>query len=230
MPRTRRMAPDNCVHHVLNRRNRKEILFSKNADYEAFVMLLADAIDRVPMRVLDWCLMPTHWHIALWPKRGVELSAFIGWLSNAHVRQHHHRHRTTGQGHIYQGRFKNFIVQRDAHLYRVLRYIEANPLRAGLVERAELWPWSSLGCARTPDGLQICSEWPVPRPSDWIAYVNQGIPQQELAALQHSARRGTPFGDDYWVADTAIRYGLESTVHMPGRPRKKGTATFSPFE
>jgi putative transposase len=230
MPRTLRVAPDNTVHHVLNRRNRKDTLFQSDADYRHFLNLMADGIDRVPMRVLAFCLMPTHWHIVLWPQHGVELSAYIGWLSNAHVRQHHQRHGTTGLGHVYQGRFKNFIVQSDAHMFRVLRYVEANPLRAGLVSSAEEWRWSSLRDARAPNGGQIVCDWPLPRPADWLDYVNRGIPADELATLQHAARRGAPYGDKRWVADTATRYGLKSTLAIHGRPAKRQAAAFSVFE
>jgi len=227
MPRTRRVAPDNTVQHVLNRRNRKETLFESAADYRCFLNLMADGIDRVSMRVLAFCLMPTHWHMVLWPHYGVELSAYIGWLSNAHVRQHHQRHGTMGLGHVYQGRFKNFIIQSDPHMFRVLRYVEANPLRAGLVSAAEQWPWSSLRDVRAPNGGQIISTWPLARPADWLGYVNQGIPEDELATLQHAARRGAPYGDKRWVADAATRHGLKS---MLGRPQKREAAAFSAFE
>jgi putative transposase len=230
MPRRRRIVPDNAVHHVLNRGNRRAEIFKKAGDYDDFLNLLANAIERVPMRILAVCVMPTHFHLLLWPLQGVDLSAYMNWLMNAHVRRYHQHYGTTGLGHIYQGRYKNFLVQSDAHLYRVLRYVEANARTAGLVPRAELWRGSSLCRRYTPDGRAYLSEWPVPRPADWGRYVNEGIDSHELAGLRECSRRGRPYGDPGWTVSTATKHGLESTVRDRGRPRKKGTAPFSPFE
>lgn len=225
MPRTRRIAPDNHVHHVLNRGNRRATIFHRDADYRVFLNLIADALERTPVRLLAICVMPNHFHMLLWPARGVELSAYVEWLCTSHVHHHHHHYRTTGEGHVYQGRFKNFLVQDDGHFYRVARYVEANPVRAGLVERADQWPWSSAAGSTSPDGRELLSQWPVPRPVNWLAYVNGGIPADELAGLRNSARRGTPYGNDLWVETMAATFGLESTIRLPGRPKRVWTAT-----
>ena len=170
------------------------------------------------MRILDVCLMTNHFHIVFWPERGEALSAYMTWFMNAQIRRLQKRHGLTGLGHIYQGRFRNFIVQSDSHLYRVLRYVEANPLRAGMVERAEQYPWCSLSQRRTPDGRRYLTEWPVSKPENWLSYVNEGISAHELEGLRASTRRGTPYGDEAWVDLVVRAYGLESTVRKPGRP------------
>lgn len=218
MPRGRRISPDNSIQHVLNRGNRRERIFNKPGDYEAFLRLMSEALGRVAMRILAFCLMPNHWHFVLWPESGSSVSAYIGWLSSAHVRHHHEHYGTTGQGHLYQERFKNFLVQNDSHVYTVLRYVEGNAHRAKLVDRAEEWPWSSAGRKSTDRGQALLSEWPISRPQDWIRYVNEGIPSDELAALRNSTCRGTPYGQDHWVRSTTIEYGLESTVRPSNRP------------
>ncbi len=148
MPRTGRVAAGGIIYHVLNRGNGRRKLFRKEADYRAFVDLLGEAVARVPMRVLGFCLMPNHWHLILWPHDDGDLSRFMRWLSNTHVRRYHQHYHSYGQGHIYQGRFKSFPVKDDGHLLTVLRYVEANPLRAKMVKRAEDWWWSSLGWRR----------------------------------------------------------------------------------
>ena len=170
MPRIRRVSSDNCVHHVINRGNKKEVVFKESADYKDFICLLAAACERVPMRILAACVMNNHFHLVVWPARGVDLPAYMMWLMNAQIRRLQKRQGTVGLGHIYQGRYKNFLVQSDAHLYRVLRYVEANPLRASLVQRAEDYRWSSLSRRLTPDGREYLSEWPVPRPANWGGY------------------------------------------------------------
>jgi hypothetical protein len=93
--------------------------------------------------------MPTHWHLVLWPARDGELTAFCRWLTHTHTMRWHAHYHTAGTGHLYQGRFKAFVVESDEHLATVCRYVERNPLRANLVVRAEQWRWSSRGVACT---------------------------------------------------------------------------------
>jgi putative transposase len=199
MPRTRRARPDNAIHHVLNRGNRRQPIFHKPADFDAFMDLLAITKERVPMRILAACLMPNHFHLVLWPTTGTDLSAYMQLLMNVHVRRYHKHYGTTGLGHIYQGRFKNFIVQSDIHLYRVLRYVEGNALRAGLVSDARLWKWSTLAQRVTPGGHEYLTEWPVPRPRNWHQFVNLRPSLEELQRVQMSVTKGMPYGDREWV-------------------------------
>jgi putative transposase len=132
------------VFHVLNRGNDRRPIFDDLGDYEAFVRILAETQERSPMRLLAYCLMPNHWHLLLWPERNGQLAAFVQRLTTTHVRRWHlHRH-SVGRGHLYQGTYKSFPVQDDAHFYTVCRYVERNALRADLVGRAEEWEWCSL--------------------------------------------------------------------------------------
>jgi putative transposase len=139
------------------------------------------------------------------------------WLMTAQVRRHHRRHGT--DGHLWQGRFKAFPVQKDGHLLSVLRYVERNPLRAGLVGRAEDWPWSSLGAADLPD-VQALHPGPVPRPAKWRQWVNETDDPGQLAALRNSVNRGAPWGGTAWAGRTAARLGIEASLRPRGRPRK----------
>jgi putative transposase len=127
-----------------------------------------------------------------------------------------HYHDKVG-GHLYQGRFKSFPVQEDGHLLTVLRYVEANPLRCGLSQSACQWPWSS--CSLRQGTMQsLLSEWPLPCPADWHALVEARWAQPELARLRSSVDRGSPFGQEHWVLQTARHLGLESTVRQHGHP------------
>jgi putative transposase len=128
-------------------------IFHRHGDYWAFLETMEQALRVQPMRLLGWCLMPNHWHLVLWPQDDGDLSRFVGWLSNTHVRRYHRFHELEGLGHLYQSRFKSFLIQQDMHLLTVLRYVETNALRAGLVQRAEQWPFCSLG-ARCGGGTE----------------------------------------------------------------------------
>ena len=103
--------------------------------------------ERTGTRLIAYCLMPNHFHLTLWPERDDEVSDYMMWLLTAHVRRYHKHYQSSG--HVWQGRFRSFPIQEDDHLLAVLRYTERNALRAGLVQRAEDWPWSSLA-PRTP--------------------------------------------------------------------------------
>jgi putative transposase len=218
MPRTARGTCGGIVQHVLNRGNGKMKVFHKPGDYDAFLRLLAQAQDHARVELLGYCLMPNHWHLVLKPKGDGDLSRFMGWLTTAHVRRHHAHYRSGGGGHLYQGRYKSFPVQDDYHLLTVLRYVEANALRAGLCERPAGWRWSSC-CPSKDKGAPILSEWPVDRPTNWLTLLQRDLPESELESLRQSVVRGRPFGDANWVARTAKRLGLEFTLRSRGRPK-----------
>ena len=222
MGRPLRTAVGGLVYHVLNRANGGIRLFEKAGDYEAFEQVMAEAHERVPMRILSYCLMPNHWHMVLWPREDGDLSDFVRWLTLTHTQRWHAHHHSAGAGHLYQGRFKSFVIQTDEHLLTVCRYVERNALRARLVERAEGWRWSSLWRRQFGDAeaRALLSNWPLPRPRDWVARVNRPERKEELEALRGSVNKGRPFGSDEWVARTVKRLGLISTIRLRGRPRK----------
>jgi putative transposase len=217
MPRTARASQGGYCYHVINRGNARQKVFRKQADFESFVQLIHDACDRIDMRVVAYCVMPNHFHLALWPHEDGDLGRWMQWLLTAHVRRYHRHYGTSG--HVWQGRFKAFPIQKDEHLLTVLRYIERNPVRANLVASAEEWRWSS---ARlwTPDADRGCLHaGPVPRPSGWLKLVNRPLTAAELSAVRTSVNRGRPYGTDRWSKATAGRLGLEFTLNPRGRPR-----------
>jgi putative transposase len=164
-----------------------------------------------------YCLMPNHFHLALWPSGDGDLGRWMHWLLTAHVRRY--RRHYGGTGHVWQGRFRAFPIQEDDHLLTVLRYIERNPLRAGLVERAEQWPWSSLAAGAAAVAGPRLDPGPVPRGADWVAAVNAPMFAAEVEAVRRSVRRDAPFGSEPWVLRTAAALGLESSLNWRGNPR-----------
>jgi putative transposase len=162
--------------HVVNRGNRKSLIFKTPEDYIAFIGALADAAERTLVRLVAFCLMPNHWHLVLWPYRGREISAYMQIVMNSHLRDLLERHNLSGLGHVYQGRHRNHPIHNDQPFLNVCRYVEANARRAGLVERAEEWPWSSLVCHGPDPDINLLSPWPVRRPADWLDQVNLPIP------------------------------------------------------
>jgi len=205
---------------VLNRGNARQDVFHEPQDYAAFLKLLGEASERVPMRLLAYCLMPNHFHLVVWPRGDGDLSRWMQWLLTSHVR-HYHRHYQSS-GHVWQGRFKAFPIQRDEHLLTVIRYVERNPVRAKStpVRKAERWPWSSIGTPPADVKRPPLDPGPVPRGKGWLAWVNKPLTDTELCAVQASLTRGAPYGTPRWQRQTAKRLGLESTLRRRGRPKK----------
>ena len=196
MARTARALEDGLVYPVLNRGNGRRAFLHKPGDFEAWLRVLAEAKNAVPLRVLAYCLLPNHRHRVLWPEHGQELSRFVGWLTQTPAQRWHAHSHNVGTGHLYQGRFKSFPVQHDDHVYSVCRYVERNALRADLVERAEDWAWGSLWERRQGAGrARLLSPWPVPFPPGWVGQVNATQREAELQAIRRSVKRGRPYAE-----------------------------------
>lgn len=217
MPRTSRASQGGYVYHVLNRGNARGKVFHKDEDFAAFVTLMTQANERVAMRLVGYCLMPNHFHLLLWPRNDGDLSRWMQWLLTSHVRRYHRHYDSSG--HVWQGRFKAFPVQDDEHYWTVLRYVERNPLRAGLVARSQDWEWSSLKPTprSSPDGL--LKDGPLAKFQGWTKFVNRPESEAELASLRKSLARGAPYGESSWQSRTAKTLGLESSLRPRGRPR-----------
>ncbi len=150
------------------------------------------------------------------------MTAFLRWLTMTHAVRWHTHYHSLGSGHLYQGRFKSFAVEADDHLYAVLRYVERNPLRAGLVTRAEEWQWSSLGLRQSEPGraARLLTAWPAPVPEGWAEHVNAPQTEAELDAVRRCVARGSPYGSAGWSQALASRLGLAHTLRPRGRPKK----------
>lgn len=220
MPRQKRIAKKNIVYHVFNRANSRLRIFKKPDDFAAFEQILAEAVERFSMRLCAWCVMGTHWHLVLWPRRDGDLSAFMKWLTVTHSHRWHAAHRNAGIGHLYQGRYKSFPVQDGEHYLTLLKYVESNPLRAGLVQHSADWPWCSLAARTGEDKPVPLSAGPVALPRMWKKRVDS-FADTPTDAIETCLRRGRPFGDDDWSVKTAKALSLQSSLQPLGRPKKE---------
>lgn len=224
MPRPLRTIEGNTVYHVLNRANARMQVFEKNKDYLAFEKILIEAKEKYPMRILAYCLMPNHWHFVLYPQNSKDLALFMRWLTLTHTQRWLVHRNMVGYGHVYQGRYKSFPVQKDEHFLQVCKYVEANALRVKLVSKAENWRWGSAWIRKygNQEQKRLLSKWPVPMTSDYASWLNQRGRDEPgvLKSLRNSVIRGRPFGSESWVEKTGKKFKLESTLNPRGRPRK----------
>lgn len=222
MPRTTRIDVGDVVYHVINRANARMKIFDTNEDYLLFEKVLEEGREKFDMRILSYCTMPNHWHLILYPKKDGDLQKFMGWLSMTHTQRWHAHHKTTGSGHLYQGRYKSFLVQTNQYLLQLFRYVERNALRANLVKKAEDWKWTSLYRREKGDEEQkkLLSKWPINIPTNYLKLVNEPHSNSELESLRYCINKGKPHGSEEWTNKMIDAFKLESTLRGRGRPKK----------
>ncbi len=140
MSRVARIVVPGFPHHVTQRGNRRADVFEVDADYEAYLRFLKEYADRRGLAIWAYCLMTNHVHLVVVPEREESLGQA---LRDTHtVYAMHFNGRTDLSGHVWQGRFFSSPLD-ETYLWAAVRYVERNPVRAGMVERAEAYRWSS---------------------------------------------------------------------------------------
>ncbi|MBI1248609.1 hypothetical protein GC197_12310 [bacterium] len=223
MPRQKRADEGGSIYHALNRGNARQTLFHKDDDYQAFLRVLGEGLERYPVELFSLTLMPNHWHMVLRPAEDGLMGRLLRWVTATHTQRYHAHYDTAGEGHLYQSRFKSFPVADDRHFLVVCRYVERNPLRANLVKRAEDWQWGSLWrwSQKQDRNPSLLSPWPIARTPKWIERVNEPLSEKELTALRECVGRGRPYGSAEWTQKAAEQSGLSYTMRPRGRPRKE---------
>jgi putative transposase len=222
MARLARLVIPGLPHHVTQRGNRRQPIFFADADHEAYRDLVAAACAERGVGCLAWCLMPNHLHLILTPP---DEDGLRGALAEAHRRYTRRVNLAQGwTGYLFQGRFASYPMD-AAHLMAAVRYVELNPVRAGLVGRAEDWRWSSARAHVTgrADGLtDLAALAGVHR--NWRAMLARGLEADDLgpeaAAIEGHIRTGRPRGDDGFVAGLEVRTGRRLRPRRAGRPRR----------
>jgi putative transposase len=208
MPRRLRHTLQGAAFHVMNRAVRRTVLFKTKADYRAFVAVTCESLARFRIRVIAYCVMPNHWHFVVICDRIEDLSRWMHWLCGTHANRWNGAHGARGRGAVYQGRFKAVPVQKNSSLIRVCRYVERNALRKGLVSEAQRWSWSSLAAeCKNCDRIPVESR-PIPRPTNWIEFVNNPETESEVTAMRQALLRNQPIGDRAWSEAVAPFVGL----------------------
>ena len=222
MPRQNRVAAGNTVYHVINRSNGRVAIFNTDADYRHFESLLEEGKELIGMRIFSYCIMPNHWHLVLYPKSDTDMGEFMRWVTTTHVRHRRTRTNSVGEGHLYQGTYKSFPVETSDYLVQLIRYVEQNPLRAKLVDRAVDWKWSSLWRREkgTEKEKKLLAKLPIELPKDYALSVNEIYTPETLEKIRYSVNKGAPWGTESWTTGMVKKYGMESTLRGVGRPKQ----------
>jgi putative transposase len=227
MPRIARGFIDGFVYHVINRGNGGQTVFHENRDYQAFSDIVKKAKRVFGVKLFAYCLMPNHFHMVVLPAKAEHLSKWMQWIMTSYVRRYHRDYGTNG--HLWQGRFKSFIVQQDEHLIRLMRYVEGNPVRAGLVNTSKEWYWSSHRETLGKRLRTVIDELPVELPKAWESCVHAMLTENELRRIRESVNRQSPYGTPIWVTTLCKELGIESTIRPRGRPKKQPRPKKRPY-
>ncbi|MCK9351718.1 MAG: transposase [Candidatus Paceibacterota bacterium] len=223
MPRNARTDVGGEIYHVINRANGRMVIFNTPEDYLLFENLLFDTKELTGMRILAYTIMPNHWHFILHPQKDGDLGIFMHRLSNAHTRKVHALTNTNGTGHLYQGRYKSFLVDSDSYFLTLLKYVERNPVRSKTVEHCEDWQWGSAW--RRINGSKaekkLIDPPIVELPHGYKKWINTPDKEDDLAVIRTSVNKSVPFGRDKWVDQMVTKFHLESTQKKQGRPKKR---------
>jgi putative transposase len=208
-------------HHVTQRGNRRQQTFFCDADYVAYLHLAAEAFRAAGVEVWAYCLMPNHVHLIATPPRPEALAAAVGATHVRYTRQTNLRQRWTG--YLWQGRFASFPMDED-YLLACARYVGLNPVRAGLVERAIDWPWSSvrahLGrlCEGVVDPLLTPGPLAARLGERMARFFDIDVAEEARRALRRASSTGRPLGAAAWVKALEAATGRTLIAPPIGRP------------
>jgi putative transposase len=214
MPRLARIVAPGFPHHVTQRGNRRLRTFFSDDDHEAYIGLMREWCARCGVEVWAYCLMPNHVHLIAVPQTDDGLRRAIGEAHRRYTRRVNFRERW--RGHLWQGRFASYAMD-DEHLLMAARYVELNPVRAGLVERPAEHRWSSAAAhlAGVDDAL-VRTQALLEKAGDWAAFLAGPTHGTTAELFQAHERTGRPLGCASFIER------LECLLDRPLKPRKPG--------
>jgi putative transposase len=221
MPRIARIVAPGYPHHVTQRGNNRSTTFFDDEDRLTYLKLLHKYSTQHSLNIWAYCLMDNHVHLLAVPKKEDSLSCGVG-LTNQVYTQYLNR-KLKQSGRIWQNRFFSCIVEDEAYLWTVVRYIEKNPLKAGLADNVENYRWSSAKAHinGTNDDLLAEPSWLAPEDrKNYVEFIMQEDEQAE-DMLRKATRAGRPYGSEAFIAKMELQLNQALKPRKPGRPRKK---------
>jgi putative transposase len=224
MPRRPRVVLPGVAHHVTQRGNNRQAVFRHNADCSLYLALVKESAAKNGVRILAWCLMPNHVHLVVVPDSPDSLARGLGHAHYQYARAFNMR--TTRVGHLWQNRFFSCVMD-GSHLLHAVRYVELNPVRAGLTPAACEWPWSSALAHVRPGRADplLALDW-----QDWFRgwdhagwkeWLDAGESEDDTAGLRRATLTGEPLGSAEFLLDLEHQTGRRLKVRPRGRPPKQ---------
>lgn len=219
MPRFRRLVVPGYPHHVTQRGVRRQRTFFDEHDYRLYRRLATELLQEASLRIWAYCLMPNHIHAVVVPENPHSLAQFFGPLHKRYAQFINHRHEWTG--HLWQARFFS-VVMDEGHTLAAMRYVECNPVRSGLVETPQDWPWSSVrGHLGINDDPLVDETAPTVLVPEWRKYIRAQVDEGDLDSLRRQTGTGRPDGEPGFIAAIERISGRRIRAQRAGR--KRGT-------
>ena len=224
MPRKPRFFIPNLPVHVIQRGNNRQAMFFEEADYRRYLSLLGEGKERYGCSVHTYVLMTNHVHLLMTPVEVDSVSRIMQHVGRHYVQYINHKYKRTGT--LWEGRFKASIVDATTYLLACYRYIELNPVRAGMVEEPGYYAWSgfqSNGLARSDALITAHAEYlnlgetPSQRAKNYRMLFQQPITDAEISSIRDYVQSGTPLGGNRFKEE--IEAALSVSVGRPHRGR-----------
>jgi putative transposase len=213
------IAPD-TPHHVTQRGNARQPIFQKDADRLVYLDLLQRDCRLHQLSLVGYCLMPNHVHLVVIPGRPDSLALVLRHTHGRYAA--YFNARNAASGHLWQGRYYSCPLG-NSHFWNALRYTELNPVRAGFVTTAEVYPWSSANahCLERRDSLVDMRPWRESwNPGDWAEFLGSSESDTDAGEIRHCTHSGRPLGSADFIADLEKTLGRRLGAQKGGRPRK----------
>ena len=219
MARIPRVEVVDFPHHVTQRGNRRLQTFYSDGDYRAYLRLLVEAKEKARVAIWAYCFMPNHVHLVVVPSKRGGLTRLM---------QHPHRRyawrvnkRMKWQGHLWQSRFYSCPLDEE-HLIAAVRYVELNPVRAGLCDDPKDWQWSSIHAhLNGKDDVLVDVSPMLDRIHDWNSYLVESVADSVIESIRRSSASGRPAGDDSFVSMVEMATGMRLRKCRPGPAPKE---------
>jgi putative transposase len=219
MARISRIVVPGYPHHVTQRGVRSMDVFDSDEDRWAYLRFLSEEANRFGLDILAWCLMTNHVHFVAVPQTETSLARGFGEAHRRYTRMKNFAQNV--RGYLFQGRFSSSVLD-ESHLLAAVRYVELNPVQAGMVAYAWDYPWSSAGfhTCRTKTDPLVKEGTLSDLISDWEGFLAGGM-TGEVDRLRMATQTGRPVGDDIFVAEVENMTGRDLSKGAPGRPKKQ---------
>ncbi len=214
MPRLARVTIPGIPHHITQRGNRRQPVFFQESDRQLYLQLLLDEKAKHGVDIWAYCLMDNHVHFIAVPRDAESLAKTFGETHRRYTSIINQREGWTG--YLWQGRFASFPLD-ESHLVAAIRYVERNPVEAGLVRHAEQYAWSSARAHthRKPDSV-LSRNVVIERVQDWAVFL-RASDDHFRTTLEHHSRTGRPCGDDSFVTRLEQLTGRRLQKQRAGR-------------
>ena len=218
MPRFRRIVVPGCPHHVINRGNRRQVVFFSDEDKGLYYEILLQEKEKAKIAVWAYCMMSNHVHLVAVPEIKTSLAKGIGEAQRKYSRIINIRF--DWQGHLWQERYKSYPMGED-YLYSAVRYIERNPVRAGIVEKAEDYSWSSAKAHVYGENDELLSDFYLTsKIPDWSFYLSKETDESDIKLFRSHAHCGLPLGNDEFIDSLERTFGMSLRKKKPGPSSK----------